>query len=202
MRITLLVAVAAAIWLSLAGTALAQDERRLVDVDGYGSCSIYEIHDAEGKALQLPEHIQTALDCPSLRALSPGGTLLLLDDGFHVLLHGLDTGDTHHIMDLEENVHGVSGALWSNSGDRVLFSSVVQEQGHVTKLHMLFLDDPAGFWVASKDVRMNMVCGSICAANPGEDYWLEPDGRVGYLTWDEIPYDLEGEAAVRYVVLP
>ncbi|MBD3639344.1 MAG: hypothetical protein HUJ25_18450 [Crocinitomicaceae bacterium] len=170
-------------------TSMAQVEPfKLVSEPGDASCFYFNVQDAQGNRIKLPDHIQQALDCPYSVGLK--GNFLTFVDDLKVKLYNLQDSSEQELFTLYNDIDGFSSPAWSDDGKEVLFVIVNQELKHnyksMCRIIYLKLDEDGSILVKRKfDRPVNFSCGSICTAIPGEDFYFKGNRIVYKLHWIE-----------------
>ena len=168
-----------------AATAL-EIEQRAED----GSCFNYELTEG-GNVVDVPMGVTMASTCAaSPPVLSKDKTMLAFTNeaGVHVYEIGADVfSNVAYIY--EDIPDGVGPLVWNDIDDRL--ASVEVSQQTYPMLTQICVQNLDTTLVTCTDAKVNFSCGSVCGAEP-DDLQFSGDREITYITWDDVPYDLDG----------
>lgn len=148
-----------------------------------GSCINYQIVNQKQEPVEIPPNLARALECPSIIDLT--GNIVTFLDGEQVKLYYLDREEEKHLFNYPRDLDGISGPVWSDSGEMVMFVLVNQQKKHdfyaITRLQVLRIDaegEVVKEWPIDKPVQFT--CGSICSSTPYKDFKFEGEDKILY----------------------
>ena len=163
--------------------------------DSLASCYTYALVDEEGREMQFSDDVKKNLYCfpPSI---APNDMQMVVSDGLDLLMYTFSTATLTPFFDMTA-YEGTSIVGWNSDGT-ALIVAVVDQLSIPTLTRLIKFEKVDGTWeeASTHDVKINMVCGGICSPGP-DDVQLLDDDTIQYRTWDQVPYDLEGEDAIR-----
>ncbi len=127
---------------------------------------IYVIIDNKGNQLQLPEEIQKALFSPTLYDITPDNKYLIYscyNKNIEIKSYNFESGNTEYLMSLYKDNDGTSGIIWNETGDKMAFVNVNQEEyPQMCKIFVLEIKDGSVIDKQKFDAPVFFHCGASC----------------------------------------
>ena len=157
----------------------AQEKYKLVPTAEYASCTDYALY----QKVDLPREIANALVCANIANIH--GDNLTFMRGDSVIIYNLRTKKQSLLFVNYPDIDGISGPVWSPSGDKLMFVIINQQQKHgyrsFARIIVLTIDKNNSVIRKQKfDRPVNFVCAGDCFAQPDSDFFFKDDNTIGY----------------------
>lgn len=163
--------------------------------DPFSDCMQYQLQHDDGSLFSIDGMTDFYCDAPSF---SPAKDLIIYDDGVYKKLFSFEKNASETLLDATQ-YEGVSGPYWSPEGTAFAFVLIDQQRIDTATRVLVFSQEKNWKEPIPYDVKMNMECASICFVDDKSIFFLDED-RIQYATWNELPFDLEGESGARILL--
>lgn len=168
----------------------------LAERSATASCFNYSILDKNKKNVSLPVHISDALRCATIVDLRESLLTFMIDET--IIVYDLNKQKESKLFTIYPDMDGISNPVWSADRSQVMFVIINQEKKHgykdIARIISLTLDKNLNVQSKEKyDRPVNFICGSICSAEPYQDFNYTTKGIIyrRNINIEERPGELE-----------
>jgi len=154
-------------------TPKTQHNFQLIEIDSVASCSNYKIVSTDQQDYNLSKKVTKALECPIIASINKN--ILVYKDGLDIRILNLSNRTDHKLFTMHTEMDGISNPAWSEDMRSIMFVIINQQKkhGYQSFCRLISLELNEDFTVNKKekyDRPVNFNCGSICTAEPYEDF--------------------------------
>jgi hypothetical protein len=179
------------ICLFISGFAYSQARLHMVKVGDDGvSCSMYELHDKNGKKVDVPAEVAHVFECSgNILSLSPLSDMLVYDmynptdHRLEIKLYDLVTQKIYPLSSCSMESDGLSNIAWAPSGKMIMFVEIDQKKYESkARIFVVDLEKMRMGKTLHFDAHVNYACDGPCKTFAGRDFWFKGPHIIQYRT--------------------